>query len=225
MVVKLNGTNYNCPVCHEERTIGEYQRVTEHWDQSRDVADRDYFKLFCLLTNTDYKSFHATSENEVTIWNAIKWFIEMPFPVRGVPKALKVGDKILLIPKKIESLSIGANIHLRQIADKSNRLVNDKGEVLEYTCYSMAVAIFLQPIYDERPFDFDRAQELEKLILDMPAYLIRPIGFFLLANASKSGASSAKHWRQFLNILNIRRWKLWPKLRGSGHYKDMMTYT
>lgn len=199
MAIKLNGKDYDCPVCYEELKTRHYQRMmSPEWEPDKPIVERDYFKLFCILTDSDFKSFHATSENEVTIWNAIKWVIETPFnPPNEIPKYLKLGDKIVTVPLNMKALSIGQNIHLRQVLDKSTYL--EEG-------ISMATAIYLQPEYDQQKFNYDKALELEKIIREMPIYLIRPIGFFLLMSAVKSGTNP-------MNFLKKIRHNLTGKLK------------
>ncbi len=216
--VKLNGTKYTYPVCFEELTIGMLERIVSDWDFTKPVAERNYFKLFCIFTGTEYQDFHATDENEVTIYNCIKWFVEHthidPF-LQNVwpneqPKVLKIGGKIIDVPQKLAALSIGANIHARQEADKSITVYDQNKKAIEYSCYSIVAAIYLQPFIDANRetnvggmmlkgvFDFTRAKEIAKEISEMPAYLIRPIGFFLLANVLRYGQKPERHWLKTL---------------------------
>lgn len=210
MVVKLNDTNYERPVCWEEVKVRQHQRMISEWDATKQVADRDYFKLFTILTDSDFTKFHSTAINEVTIWNAIRWVIEQPFKFSNeMPKALEIGGKSILLPTKVADLSIGQNIHLRQAIDQSQALFDKDGNVLEYSNYSLAVAIYLQPLIDSDKFNYDRALEIEKDILDMPAYKIRPIGFFIVTNVLQYGRMHAKSWLKTLaNHIKTRR-RMW----------------
>lgn len=188
MVVHLNGNRHEIADCYENLKTKHYQRIISEWDQDKEITERNFFKLFCILADVNFKEFHATAENELTIWNAVKWMIEQPFNFsKEVPKYLKIGEKIVDVPERIELLSIGQNIHLRS-------------EIEKLPCIeagiSMAAAIFLQPIYDDGKFDFAKALKLKVLIDEMPAYLIYPIGFFLLQSAlptGKNGTNGSKN--------------------------------
>jgi hypothetical protein len=116
MVISLNGVRKEIPSCFEELTTRQYERIISEWGIEKPLVERDFFKLFQILCDTDFTDFHATSENEVTIWNAVKWFVESDFVFKeDLPKVLKINDKVITIPKRIEALSIGQNIHLKQL--------------------------------------------------------------------------------------------------------------
>ncbi len=195
MTVWLNGVKYELASCWEKVKTKHYQELMEDWDQDKPMTERNYFKLFCILTGTDFKEFHATAENEVTIWNAIQWVTEQPFEFsKEPPKFLQIGEKIIQVPEQVELLSIGQNIHLKDELYKLPRFtVMKDGKPEERICLeagiSIATAIFLQPVYNEAKFDFKKALELKAIIDEMPAYLIYPIGFFLLLNALPTGTS------------------------------------
>lgn len=208
----LNETKVLCPVCYEELTTGTYQRIIREWDPDEpDLAKRDFFRLFSILTKTNYKAFAQTSENEVTLWNAISWFIDQPFKFsKELPKVLLIGDKMVEVPKKVSSLSSGQNVLLRQAIFKC-RFMEE--------AISIATAICMQPGYDNTKFDVERALELEKTILEMPVYLTYPIGFFLLMNARLPGMMPTNGWRQTPRSLKQtlkRMLPLWPKSTASG---------
>lgn len=211
VTITLNGKKHACPSCYEELKTRHYQRMISEWDMEKPIVDRDFFKLFCILTDTQFTSLHSTAENEVTIWNAIRWTIEQHFEFRDdMPKVLQIGDKILDLPRNVGSLSIGQNIHLRQILDKSKYLEEN---------LSIATAIYLQPYYDNTKFDFDRAVELEKIIAEMPAYLIKPVGFFILTNALTPGKTRGINWlRTLISHIKMRRKMLLIWLSGNGSH-------
>lgn len=219
MVVKLNGIKYDCPSCYEELTVHHHQRIVSEWEIDKPVTERDWFKLFCILTNTDFKSFHATSTNEVTIWNAIKWFDPNYVFAQEIPKVLQIGDRVIDLPESLGDLSIGQNVHARQILDQAVHYEDKDGSLLEHSRYSAAVAIYLQPLFDGSKFDFNRAMELEKDILNMPAYLIRPIGFFIVTNVLQYGRTPGRNWlRTLTNHIRTRRRQLLLWLSGNGLY-------
>lgn len=181
-MIELNGERYVMPSCYEELKTKHYCRIHSEWDLDKPEEQRDYFKLFCILSDSDFKSFVPTNENEVTIWNAIAFVINQPFKfTEEIPKALEVGEKNLSIPRKIEMQSIGQNIILKQQINKVKSFE---------ACIGIATAIYLQPEWSGTKFDFDKAMELKEIIDEMPAYLIYPIGFFLLKGAMSYGKPS-----------------------------------
>jgi hypothetical protein len=202
MVINLNGTKKNIPSCFEELTTKQYERIISEWGIEKPLVERDFFKLFQILCDTNYTDFHATSENEVTIWNAVRWFVESDFQFSDqLPKVLEINYKVLTMPKRVQALSIGQNIHLKQLLSKSKYMEEN---------LSIACAIYLQPLYDGKKFDYDRALELKEVIEQMPAYLIRPIGFFLLTSALPHGRITVSRWQRMKNNLTERVAKMWP---------------
>lgn len=196
--VTLNDIKYQIPVCFEELTTKQYQRIVAEWDMDKPIVERDYFALFNILAGTDFKDYHASAENEVTIWNAIRWVLEQDFQFGELPKVLKIKERTIVIPNDITKLSIGQNIHLKQLLAESKYMEERLSD---------AVAIYLQPLYDGTKFDEDRAKEIKTWIDEMPVYLIRPIGFFLLTHASRRGRITEFSLQRILN-------SLWQKLGG-----------
>jgi hypothetical protein len=205
MVIKLNGKEHHLASCYHELKTKHYTRIVSDWDNDKPFEKRDYFKLFSILTDTNFKEFKK--ENELLIWKCVKWVIEEPFEFsKKVPKVVELDNKIIDIPTRPEYLSAAQNIVCRQMMEK-----------LPYTscgceeketckkCYglgalpvfeagiSMATAIYLQPLVDGDVFDYDKAISLKEKIDEMPIYLIYPIGFFLLRNVIESGASYIKN--------------------------------
>lgn len=218
MAITLNGKKYECPVCYEELKTRHYQRILKEWEINKSPIERDYLKLFCILTDSDFKSFHATSENEVTIWNAIAWFNDSYLDqIDEQPKALQIKDQIVSIPENIKELSIGQNIHVRQAIDSTVYL----GESI-----SLATAIYLQPIIDQSAFDYKKALKIDAIIQEMPAYLIKPIGFFLLSRAKKHGMKPMNFLKKIQRSLNetLKKMSLiWLSGKGS-HLMRMLVW-
>lgn len=197
MYCELNGKGYDCPSCWEQVTVSQHKQIL-NWDTDKELHDRNFFKLFCILTGTDFNAFDCTPENEVTIWNAIKWAIETPFPDNELPKALQVGERSIMIPKDLGLCAIGQNIIMRQILESGKVFTSNEGKIIDYDCYAQAVAIYCQPLLDEAKFDYVKAKELIAVINQMPIYLIRPIGFFLLNRVVESGRKPMRNWLQTL---------------------------
>jgi hypothetical protein len=191
MEIIINDKRKEIPSCFEELKAKEYELLVPEWAKET----RDPFKEFCIVSGTNFESFVATPENEVTIWNCVKWMYEPINLSTEIPKVLKVNEKALTIPKDVRKLSIGQNIHLKQVVQEAKYLDEN---------ISIACAIYLQPLYDESKFDYDKALELKKLIEEMPAYLIRPIGFFLLSHALPHGRKQMSSLRRMTNNLMQR---------------------
>lgn len=213
--LKINGTKVECPGCYEELTTGTFQRVFREWDMENPLAKRDSFKLFSILTGTSFAGMQPSVENEATIWNAVGWFVTEPFRFSAqLPKVLQIGDKIISVPRKVAVLSYGQNVMLRQAIDKSKFMEEN---------ISIAVAICLQPLYDGGKFDYDRALEIEKLILDMPIYLTHPVGFFLLQTVEKDGRKHQRGLQRRKVSLKQTLKRMWPSWLRSTSSRSLTT--
>lgn len=203
VTLKLNGELHTCPTCYEEIKTRQLVRMFKEWDMTKDIADRDYFQLFSILTDSTFTDFKRTVENEVTFHNALMWFIYQDFKFSQIlPKVLVFKGHTIAMPQEIGELSIGQNIHLR-------RDYIDKAKILEEHL-SIAAAIYLQPVIDNKQFSMNRAIEIAKEFDEMPAYLIYPIGFFLLRRALSFGLRPAK-------TLPLPKINLRPMLNRMSH--------
>ena len=217
MVVDINGQRIKYYDSWDSTTTKQYQGIVG-WEPEKELIDRDYFKLFKVLYG-DYKSF--AKDNEPKLWELVRWVIDLPFPKLEAPKLLKIRGKYVSIPEDIKLLSIGQNIHARQEIDKAIILRNkETGKFIDCDCYSIVVAIFLQPLVDGGEFDFNKAKELEKEIAEMPITSIRPIGFFLLTDVLKYGTRPEKTWLQILLNQGKKLKRMlpsWQRFRGLSH--------
>lgn len=224
MVVKLNGDRLKCPSCWEELKTRHYQTMVKEWDQDKDIADRDFKKLFCILTDTEYSSISTTLQNQVKIETALDWVVFQNFSFKKtLPKIINFAGEQVQIQKNLKKVSIGANIKARQLLDKSTVLVDKSGKLVDCDCYSMVVAYYLQPLirpHKNGGFNTDLAEQLEREIAEMPICLIRPIGFFLLKNVLKYGKMQGWQWRQIRTNLSGLTKKMLPtflKFKDSSH--------
>lgn len=204
--LKLNGESHECPSSYFEIKTRQYIRILKEWDQDKDIADRDYFKLFNIVTDGNFTDFARTVENEVTLTGTLGWVIYEDFKFSTImPKVLNYKGKLVTIPGHPRELSIGQNIHLR-------RDYIDKSKILEENI-SIAVAIYLQPLIDDALFSIKRAEVIAKEIDEMPAYLIYPIGFFLLSRALKFGTRPEKTLPLIKISLTAKLKATWQGLR------------
>lgn len=205
--VKINGRKLLCPGCYSELKLKDFVWLRTQWDPDKEIEDKDYVSMFCRLTGTNFKT-PSDAYIQVTIWNCIKWVIEEKFDMPGVPKVIEIEGKIVRIPDDIGSLSIGQMIHIRR------RMESDK---FDDDSISFAVAVFLQPLYDESDFNIARVKELEAIISDMPAYLAWPIGFFFLKQALNYGKRFVTGWSRIKSSLNSKLSAMrlvWQRLIG-----------
>lgn len=214
--VKINGKTHHCASSYQEMKTRQYVRVVKEWDQDKDVADRDYFKLLNILADSNYVRDDSSLENDITIINCVGWVITQPFEFdKELPKAIQIGDKLIEIPRDPAGLSIGQNIHLR-------RDYIDKSTVVEENM-AIATAIYLQPLVDGGRFSMARARELAKVIDEMPISLIYPIGFFLLKRASTFGLPSENRWSRALSSLKRMLNRMLPSwLKSTGFNRSMI---
>jgi hypothetical protein len=215
---RLNGEKKKIPGCYPELSTGTYQQVYKKWDgfKEPDLVKRDYFKLSCIISGSNFKDYELSTEQKVTLENTVSWFVDKPLVFNGdIPKVLAIGDKVLTIPKDIGSLSIGQNIFLRQQIEQSKYLEEN---------ISIAVATYLQTIYDNAKFDSDRVIELEKIIRELPITHTYQVGFFLLNRAWPNGRMLGIEWRQILSNLKQKSKRLlltWLRLTD---YRASMIY-
>lgn len=153
-----------------------YQRILAEWD------GKDLVRLFSIMSGIDY-AFISTSDSEEledSLLIATKFiYDEKPdFKDVPVPDEITLLGKTIKVPGNLGRLSIGQNIHVRQRLAKSKTY----DELISFTC-----AVYLQPLLDQGSFDLDRAEEIEKHILDLPITKTYPIGFFLLRQLGSSG--------------------------------------
>lgn len=149
----------------------------------RDCVEGDNpVKVFSILTGMSYTAIEESKseEIEVGLYQATAFVFNQPQTFRDepLPKSIKLSGKTILIPTKLESMTVGQNFQIRAEMVRAKNLES---------LISLACAIYLQPIVDQSKFDFNRAKELEAEILELNIYDIFPIGFFLLKRLNNSG--------------------------------------
>jgi len=210
MVITLNGERKEIASSWMGLKTGHYEKLVPILALPEE--ERDYFQVFKILTETDFKEWRPSVENEVTIWNAIKWILEEKFTFSNeIPKVLAVPfkEKLITIPKKIKGLTIGQNIALKQLIERSKYLDEN---------VSSAVAIYLQPLIDESKFNSERVEEIKKEVEQMPVYLIRPLGFFLFKSVWPRGNGQMNYWQRIKSNLITKLGRAlpsWQRSQGS----------
>lgn len=189
-----------CPGGWVELTLGQYQSIYKDWNIEKEPHERDYFKLLEILCG--FHDPNVTPEKEEAIYQLTRWVNEDPITYsREVPKSINLDGRVIEI-EKVEELSIGQNILVKQALDKAKYLDE---------CISTALAIYLQPKYDGEKFDLKKAQRLEAELLKMKASELYGLGFFLLNRALKRGRISPMRWSLTRSNLINRLRRMFPQ--------------
>lgn len=210
MDIFLNGERHKCPSCYEELKTGTYQRIVKEWDYEKPQEERDYLHLFGILTGSDFTKISDSSEVQVTLRNAIGWFVDTAFKPWDKPQYLELFELPIQIPEQVGSLSIGQNIALKQHL-ASCKFIEE--------AISMAIAIYLQPIIDGKKFSLKRAKAIEPEIRELPIYRTHAIGFFLLSSVMKTGSGTKSLWQRILRSLTFSSAKVWRMSLKSAAYR------
>jgi hypothetical protein len=179
LTLDVNDKKLKAPICWEECTLEVFQRIFRECDDGDNLV-----KIFSAITGTKFKDIWADANEELdaAIYQVTAFVVnqKQDFRTKKLPTKIRISGKTVVIPKKLEALTIGQNFHVRGAISKEKKLE---------PCISIAIAVYLQPLIDEAPFDYDRALLLEKEILQMNIYDVFPIGFFLLKRLTNSGNS------------------------------------
>lgn len=203
VTLKINKKRFKCPTSKEEITLHQYQQLMSDWD------GKDLVKLLSILIGHDYKGLGDADDYELesSLWNVVHFVFnsEFYFDNSDMPKSIRVGNIDITIPTDLGNLSLEQAIHVRQRMQS----VTDADESADLNqCMSFALAVYLQPEYDNGPFDMDRALILEDKLLQMPIVDLHPIGFFLLNRVLRYGNKHYITWSR----LKYRVRKVWKTL-------------
>jgi hypothetical protein len=202
VVVTFSELREKFPKGWGDLTLGQFQGIYREWEVDKPAHERDYFKLLTILGG--YKETNPTPEKEEAIYQLTRWVNEEPINYSTDVRAFVDVDGYKVRIEKVEELSIGQNILVKQELDKAKYMEE---------CLSMVLAIYLQPRLDGKKFDFERAKEWELRLRECKASELYGLGFFLLTRALKRGKSSPMRWFQIRNsLLNMlkRTFHLWP---------------
>lgn len=218
--VWLKDKPYSYATCKEELTTGQYQKIISEWGINLPEEERNNLKLFNILTGADFNAVNLSLEDETAIFECISWCFGESFQYdKECPKVLEIEGEIMELPERVGACSIGQNVILKQILDSCTYL--EEG-------IALATAIYLQPVWSKKKFDYKKAKKLEELIKQMPATLIYPIGFFLLQRAYNAGKKPTSKWQQIKNSLNTLLKEIlpsWLRLKSSGNTSDLIRLT
>ena len=215
MVLTFTELKALCPQSFSELSCEVFENIFSQWELDKEEWERDYMKLFSILTNTPYKFSEPTREKEAIVYELTKWVTDEEVPYkRELPKTITISGKEVEIPTDVASLSIGQNIILKQLISKT-RYVEES--------LSMATAIYLQPLLDGK-FDYVKAKELREQIKTMKAEEVYPVGFFLLNHVKENGWKRASFWSLTLTSLKAKVIRMLPGWLRSAVFTDTQTF-
>lgn len=189
-----------------ETSTEQFQNLyKQEWD------GKDLIHAFTILSGLDKKmvatSYDPALEQKLLVCTNFLYH-EPDFKNAKPPEYFEINSRIVKIPKKIGRLAIGQSIHVRQESINVKYLE----EMIGYT-----IAIYIQPLFDESDFDYDRAMELLPDVLKLPITQTYPVGFFLLKSLQKSGTPLSlvlSPLRTLSQIILSIKGKLWRRRRG-----------
>lgn len=189
-----------------------FQRYVKEWDKM------DRIKLFCIQTGFEEDKVKSSTSEELSDiidrCTDYVWFNRVDFDTLPVPKVVIIGNKTMLIPTKIEEMTIEQNMVLKN----SMSGCTDLRELI-----SMACAVYLQPLYDDGPFDHTSYKNLQTYIDECPITDTYPIGFFLLNRLRRRGRNGFLSWRQAIHRLTLNA-NTTPKSLGLASSNRGLTY-
>jgi hypothetical protein len=174
VTLKINGKKIQFPTHSNELTLAQLQDITTNVDFNK--IEEDWIKLFNILSKSSYSITNI--ETELKLLNIMGWCLGGIVIDEFMPRVIKYKDKDIAIPTNIGNLSIGQAIALKQSIQRFKYM--DEG-------ISKAVSIYLQPIIDSKAFSLERAMEIEKELLDMSAFILKPLGVFILGQLQTNG--------------------------------------
>lgn len=205
----FNGKAGDAPNSYNDLTLGQFQDIYAKWELEKPVEERDFYKLFCIL-NPRFSEVKHSPENEEAVWILTSWVIleAIPYSKENILKMITIYGKQIELPEKIGQLSIIQNVVLIQLLEKAKYLEE---------CLTMALAVYLQPLFDGKKFSLKRAQELEKLVRQLPASEVYGTAFFIVKSAQRNGTLPSSTLRPILNNLKLKlKRTLQPLLKFSG---------
>lgn len=208
---KIGKENYLLPTSYAELTIGQFIALRK--------SDGDVMDLISILLGVDksYLSLLSDLDIDIKIIPYIE-FLKEDFDLQNylVPDFIEYKGKLYNRPKGIGVSSFGQKIALQK------ELSNYDNDI---DCFPVCLAIYMQPIIDNKPFDYERALEMvpdfEKVklseaypfcsffLLNYKRYLKRRESGLITMQVRKKLAQDLKN----LEISeNFQHFSLWRKL-------------
>lgn len=154
---KIDGKSYQCPTKWEEVTVKQFQELKQ-WNQ------KDFVKLLSILTCVPYDILFNTQtiDIDVKLMPALK-FIEVPLNDSTLPPVshIKIDGKQYPVPKDLGKYTFGQKIVATTKINEALKQYNDA-----YVVLSQMVAIYMQPIIQEKPYNEDEADKMAAEVID-----------------------------------------------------------
>lgn len=152
---KIEGKEYSCPTSWKDVTVKQFQEL-KAWDK------KDFIKLLSIITGVEYSIIFKTSELDVdTKLLPFLEFLKKPLDVNNLPAVsfLTIEGKQYDIPKNLDRYSFGQKI---DATNAINDAIEKTGDVYNYI--SKVVAIYMQPIVQNRDYKTTEAVEFKSVI-------------------------------------------------------------
>jgi hypothetical protein len=198
--VRVNDYKLKIPIAWHEVSVELYQKL-------KSIDEPDIVKVFSVVTGLEsFEILESKKEElEVAMYTVSSFaFTEEYFRNDKMPSVIRILDKEVRIPQKLEAMTIEQNLLIRQ------KLIGLK--FIEQGI-SYCTAVYLQPLIDGGKFNAERVPEIESAVLMMPIDEVFQVGFFLSNRLSNYGRSGAGHYQRVLIWwMNFRRkLKKWRK--------------
>lgn len=226
LFTSFGSKSINIPDSWDKLTTDQYQRIVktvkdQETKPTRTHEDKQAYllELFSILSGIDNIKLGATVdgalEQKLILASQFITTTKAEFS-KDIPFYFDLDGERVEVPTRLQKLSIGQNIHVQLKAEG----VRTYDEII-----SFAIAVYLQPLIDKKPFDYYRVLEIEKKVKQLPITKTYGLGFFLLKSRSGFGVNlirSVSHLitrlRQVFTLRGriYQRWRGVTVLRGSN---------
>lgn len=173
----LAGKEVNIPSGYHELTLKQFVQMTELSDPT------DILSTLEILTGVSAKTWSHAALDSVNIQAlniALDWSNKKvdwnKFPV---PEKIKLGEKEVTIPKRIDIKTFGQKIAFdKMILDKAK--VEDETITLPPSLMATAIAIYMEPEYSGKEFESDLVGDMVKMVSGLPVTQAIPLASFFL---------------------------------------------
>jgi len=208
---KIGKENYELPTSYAELTLGQFIRLRK--------SDGDVIDILSILLGIDKATLSILSDVDID-YKIIPYieFLKEEFNVNEylLPDYIEFKGKLYPRPKGIGLGTFGQKISLQK------ELANYEDDI---DCFPVCLAIYMQPIVEDKLFDYERALEMvpefEKIrlseafplcsffLLNLKRYLHRRENGLTIIQARKKLAQELKNLE---TSENFRHFSLWRKL-------------
>ncbi len=158
-------------------------------DWANDDPD-DLLKLLTILTGVPYEIwYNAVGDVNKDILPRLDFLKDAPaIELEPVPTEIKIGDKVVKVPKEINTETYGQYLTLRKAAAKASGTEND---LLKVIPTAVAVYTYCQ-YYETKKIDENKLKEYIETISELPLYDVYPLGRFFFLKFISSPTESIR---------------------------------